>query len=225
MDGWGHTSCERTPHLDHEKGLWREGYRYIAGIDEAGRGAWAGPVVAAAVILPPEPTHLAQVLAPVRDSKLLRPVERAVCYELILTHAIAWGIGSVSAQEIDHLGIVPATQKAMCLALENLTLCPDFLLIDALLLDQVNLPQRALVHGDRLSLSIAAASILAKVTRDRWMVALDAIAPGYGLAQHKGYGTQQHREALERLGPTPFHRRSYAPIASLGDLLMPHDQS
>ncbi len=210
------------PHLQEERVLWRQGYRCIAGIDEAGRGAWAGPVVAAAVILPPDRRGLAADLAPVRDSKLLSPRQRARCYDLVLEHALAWGAGLASAEEIDKMGIVPATRLAMRRALAALPMAPVHLLIDALTLGDVALPQRAIVKGDRCCLSIAAASIMAKVTRDRLMRDLDACHPGYALRQHKGYGTPAHREALMRLGSSPIHRHSYAPVA-LRDALVCDD--
>ncbi len=202
-----------APTLEQERALWQQGYRCIAGIDEAGRGAWAGPVVAAAVILPANRPGLADALAPVRDSKLLSPRQRACCYDLVLEHALAWATGAVSAAEIDRIGIVPATRRAMRAALDGLVIPPEHLLIDALPLNEVPLPQRAIIKGDRICLSIAAASILAKVTRDRLMRELDAAQPGYALAQHKGYGTAMHRAALARLGSSPLHRHSYAPVA------------
>ena len=203
------------PGLTEECRLWAQGYTRIAGLDEAGRGAWAGPVVAAAVILPPNPAELARQLAPVRDSKLLTPRRRELCYEIITSCALSWGVGFVSAAEIDRIGILPATRRAMLLAIEALSVPADFLLIDALQLPQVPLPQRAFIKGDRDHLSIAAASIVAKVTRDRWLQALDERFPGYGLARHKGYGTPEHWAALCALGPSPEHRHSFAPIRQL----------
>lgn len=205
-------SCQ--PNLTEEQRLWSQGYLRIAGLDEAGRGAWAGPVVAAAVILPVDP-DVAMALAPIRDSKLLTPRQREHCYEIIVEHALAYGIGACPASEIDRLGIVPATRAAMCRALAQLSPPADYLLIDALSLPQIPLPQRGIIKGDRSCLSIAAASILAKVTRDRWMIALDEHLPGYGLARHKGYGTAQHRAALYTFGPTAQHRHSYAPVRAL----------
>lgn len=205
-------SCQ--PDLTEEQRLWSQGYVRIAGLDEVGRGAWAGPVVAAAVILPADHT-MAAALAPIRDSKLLTPRQREHCYEIIIKHALAYGIGACPASEIDRLGIVPATRAAMRQALDQLSPPADYLLIDALSLPQVSLPQHGIIKGDRHCLSIAAASILAKVTRDRCMIALDEHLPGYGLARHKGYGTAQHRAALYALGPTAQHRHSYAPIRAL----------
>jgi ribonuclease HII len=172
-------------------------------------------VVAAAVILPADWPDLAAALAPVRDSKQLCASRRACCYDLVLECSLAWGVGIVCADEIDAIGIVPATRRAMCAALESLCISPTFLLIDALALDCLSTPQQPIIRGDRTCLSIAAASIIAKVTRDRLMRELEAIHPGYGLARHKGYGTPVHREALTRLGSSPIHRRTYAPVALL----------
>jgi ribonuclease HII len=205
----------QQPDLSREQRLWTQGYTHIAGLDEAGRGAWAGPVVAAACILPPNAPDLALWLAPVRDSKLLTPHRREVCYDLIRQHALAYGVGQVSAEEIDCIGILPATRLAMQQALEALAIPPDHLLIDAVRLTQVPLPQQAIIKGDRDCLSIAAASIIAKVTRDRGMIALAEHLPGYGLAQHKGYGTRAHLAALQTLGTTPQHRHTFAPIRDL----------
>jgi len=192
--------------------LYRQGYRLVAGLDEAGRGAWAGPVVAGAVILPLDHDGLTQALAGVRDSKTLHPSARERLYEIIQAQALAIGVGMVPARQIDRLGIVPATKEAMALAIARLSCPPDFLLVDFLSLPRLEYPQKSIVHGDALSLSIAAASIVAKVSRDRFMVELDGQYPGYGFASHKGYGTSQHRAALARLGPSPIHRLSYAPV-------------
>lgn len=200
------------PDLREEMALYGQGYRLVAGLDEAGRGAWAGPVVAGAVILPLGREELGQALAGVRDSKTLNPSARERLYAVIQTQALAVGVGMVPPKRIDELGIVPATKEAMALAIARLSCPPDFLLIDFLSLPQLAYPQKSIVHGDALSLSIAAASIVAKVSRDRFMVELDGQYPGYGLAGHKGYGTPQHRAALARLGPSPIHRFSYAPV-------------
>jgi ribonuclease HII len=200
------------PTLTFENRLWNDGYRYVAGLDEAGRGAWAGPVVAAAVILPPDEPALAEYLAGVRDSKGLTAARREVLQESIQQVALAWGVGAVSPAEIDSAGIVPATRKAMALALQALSPAAEYLLIDYLSLPDVGLPQKGLPKGDARVLSIAAASIVAKVSRDRMMVSLDAELPGYGFGQHKGYGTVQHQTTLETLGPSPVHRLSFAPV-------------
>lgn len=201
------------PTLVEEAALWRRGYRNVAGLDEAGRGAWAGPVVAAAVVLPPDPGWLRQRLAGVRDSKTLSPAEREALFPEILRVAVAVGVGMAGPEEIDALGIVPATRLAMERALKALAVTPDALIIDALTL-AVPLPQRVIVQADARCLSVAAASIVAKVTRDRWMVEMDRLYPGYGFAGHKGYGTPAHRQALREHGPCPIHRRSFAPVRS-----------
>jgi ribonuclease HII len=194
--------------------LYKQGYRLVAGLDEAGRGSWAGPVAAGAVVLPLGHDGLEHALDGVRDSKQLNPSERERLYNVIQAEALAVGVGMVPPDRIDELGIVPATREAMALAITQLNHehPPDFLLIDFLSLPQLDHPQKSIVHGDALSLSIAAASILAKVSRDRFMVELDGQYPGYGFASHKGYGTPQHRVALDRLGPSPIHRFSYVPV-------------
>lgn len=202
----------QEPDLREEVALYTEGYRHIAGLDEAGRGSWAGPVVAGAVILPIGQADLSQRLEGVRDSKQLTPRQRERLYGAIRSAALAVGVGIVPPDMIDELGIVPATRQAMDLALVQLDLLPDFLLIDFLNLPGLSVPQKGITGGDAMSLSIAAASIVAKVARDRWMIQLDAQYPGYGFARHKGYGTRQHRESLARLGPSPVHRLSFAPM-------------
>ncbi len=201
-----------APTLEAERRLWALGYFYVAGVDEAGRGPWAGPVVAAAVILPPQREDLEEALAGVDDSKRLTPAGREVLYARIMDVALAVGVGEASHREIDDLGIVPATRLAMQRAIAALSHPPDYLLLDHIRLPEVNLPQESFTRGDARVLSIAAASIVAKVTRDRIMEELDARYPGYGFAQHKGYGTAAHREALRRLGPSPIHRRTWAPV-------------
>lgn len=207
------------PTLEREAELWRAGMRLVAGLDEAGRGAWAGPVVAAAVILPPLDA-LPVELADVNDSKCLSPAQRQRLYYAILRSALAWGVGIVPAQEIDRIGILPATRRAMELALASLTCRPDALLIDALRLSEISCPQEAIIQGDQLCVSIAAASIVAKVTRDHWMTAAHQWLPAYGFAHHKGYGTAEHRSALLQYGPSPIHRLSYAPVAEAADALL-----
>lgn len=202
----------QEPDLREEMALYAEGYRHIAGLDEAGRGSWAGPVVASAVILPIDRLGVSQQLEGIRDSKQLTPRQRERLYEIIESIALAMGVGVVPPNQIDELGIVPATRQAMGLAIAQLDPPPDFLLIDFLNLPGLSIPQKSIASGDALSLSIAAASIVAKVSRDRMMVNLDAQYPGYGFARHKGYGTRQHRESLTRLGPSPVHRLSYAPM-------------
>lgn len=198
-----------TAPLCHEHNLHTQGFCRVAGLDEAGRGAWAGPVMAGAVILPPDRPDLDCALAGVNDSKLLTPRRRESLACCIQEIALAWAVGSAASAEIDALGIVPATRLAMKRALAELAVRADYLLIDALRLPDVDLPQLALIKGDRRSLSIAAASILAKVTRDAHMTALHAQYPAYGFARHKGYGTPQHQAALAAHGPCPEHRRSF----------------
>lgn len=201
--------------LEHEFHLRSQGFRLVAGLDEAGRGAWAGPVVAGAVILPLDRFDLANQLSGVDDSKQLAPTMREALLPLILDIALAASVGHASNTEIDQLGIVPATRLAMRRALSALATSPDALLVDALRLPSVTLPQTALIKGDQRSLSIASASILAKVTRDRFMDDLDRVYPHFGFLDHKGYGTSLHRETLQRFGPSPAHRMSFAPIQDL----------
>ena len=198
------------PSLVEENGLSDKGYRFIAGIDEAGRGALAGPVVAAAVILPPSPAFT--WLQSVRDSKELPAVKRESLFDLIKQDAVAVSVGIIAPQTIDVIGILNATKIAMCHAVEQLASPPDFLLIDFLRLPQLRISQKPIVRGDKLCLSIACASIIAKVTRDRIMVELDRLHPGYGLADHKGYGTKKHVSCLHQNGPSPIHRHSFAPV-------------
>ena len=202
----------KFPTLDFEQFLWNDGFARIAGIDEAGRGAWAGPVCAAAVILPPNPS-LTRTLNRVRDSKLMTPLARETWAPHIKEAALAWGVGFASAEEIDALGIVRATKLAATRALDSLSpnhLIPDYLLTDYLLFPEIDLPQTALVKGDRRSLSVAAASVLAKTARDALMRELDGQYPGYGFARHKGYGTRIHQDAIGRLGVCAIHRKSFS---------------
>ncbi|HDN79683.1 MAG TPA: ribonuclease HII [Chloroflexi bacterium] len=195
-----------------ERELLEQGYRFIAGLDEAGRGAWAGPVVAGAVILPFDAPFLEEALAEVNDSKKLKPAQREELFEVISTIALSIGVGFVPPQRIDQVGIVQATKEAMMLALSQLSPCPHFLLIDYLELPFISIPQKGIASGDALCLSIASASVVAKVCRDRWMAAMDKRYPGYSFASNKGYGTPFHRQALMRLGPSPIHRHSFAPV-------------
>jgi len=198
------------PSLIEENGLSAAGYRLIAGVDEAGRGALAGPVVAAAVILPPSPAF--RWLESVRDSKELPAAKREFLFDLIKQDAVAVSVGIIAPQTIDVIGILNATKIAMCYAVEQLVTPPDFLLIDFLRLTQLRISQKGIVRGDKLCISIACASIIAKVTRDRIMVELDQLHPGYGLADHKGYGTRKHVYCLCQNGPSPIHRHSFAPV-------------
>ena len=195
----------------------RAGLNFIAGVDEAGRGAWAGPVTAAAVILPLDQEGLAGILSGVRDSKQMSPAQRGKWVEIVTGNAIAVSVGWAEYDEIDEIGIVPATRLAMKRAVQGLDHSVDHLLIDAVKLPDVDIPQTSLIKGDARSLSIAAASVLAKVSRDRLMKMLDSDYPGYGFDRHKGYGTATHQKALASLGVSAIHRRSYAPIKSLLD--------
>ena len=184
----------------------REGFSRIAGVDEAGRGCLFGPVFAAAVILDPD-----RRIRGLADSKTLDEERRNELAPLIRANAVAWAIGTASAEEIDRINIRQASRLAMRRAVESLAPNCDYLLVDALTIDWP-VPQQALIKGDARVRSIAAASILAKVSRDACLTELDLQYPGYGLARHKGYPTPEHKEALFRLGPTPLHRRSYAPV-------------
>jgi ribonuclease HII len=210
------------PTLQFEHSCWVQRFARVAGVDEAGRGAWAGPVVAGAVILP-RPRRIKAwwtqaalcSLAHARDSKLLSPAQREQLVEPIRAAALGSATGLATREEIDAFGIVPATRLAMQRAIQALGVAPDALLIDALKLPALAIPQQAIVHGDQVSLSIACASILAKVARDRLMVEMDTRLPGYGFARHKGYGTAAHRAILENLGASPEHRVSFEPIKNL----------
>lgn len=183
------------------------GYRRIAGIDEAGRGPLAGPVVAAAVVLP-----IRCRLSGIDDSKQLSEGERARLYAAILEHAVGMGIGSADVGEIDRLNILEATRLAMRRAIDQLAPPPDYLLIDAVTLPGIGIPERPIIKGDSLSLSIAAASIIAKVTRDRLMAEYHDMFPEYDFLSHKGYGTRGHLQRLARHGPCSIHRRTFTPV-------------
>ena len=198
------------PDWSAERLLWKQGYLRVAGVDEVGRGPLAGPVMAAAVVFPP--SFRTRLLPGLRDSKQLTAKARERLAPQVRRFAAGVGIGSASPAEIDSLGIVGATVAAMSRAIRQLPQAADHLLVDALRLECDGLPCRAIIHGDALCSSIAAASIVAKVARDSLMVELDALHPGYCFARHKGYPTAEHRAALERLGPTPLHRRSFAPV-------------
>ncbi len=176
----------------------------ICGVDEAGRGPFAGPVVAAAVILPKD----SEILY-LNDSKKLSEKRREALFEEIREKAVAVGVGIVSEKLIDEINILNATKKAMKEAVEKLEPCPDIVLVDAVTIDGISIPQVPIIKGDALSISIAAASIIAKVTRDRMMIGLDAQYPEYGFKRHKGYGTKEHIEALKKYGPCAIHRSSF----------------
>jgi ribonuclease HII len=210
------------PSLNEENGLSARGYRLIAGVDEAGRGALAGPVVAAAVILPQCPDF--PWLKLVRDSKEVPPAKRESLYELIKQEAIAVSVGIIAPQTIDVIGILNATKIAMCYAVEQLSQPPDFILIDCVQLPQLRISQKSIIRGDKLCLSISCASIIAKVTRDRIMVELDQLHPGYGLANHKGYGTGEHVNCLRQRGPSPIHRYSFAPVREVREISKSNNQ-
>jgi len=195
----------------------QQGCARIIGMDEVGRGAWAGPVAVGAVCLPVENQHLSTTLAGVRDSKQMTPRQRASLVERIQTTAVVWGIGSASSDEIDALGIVKATRLAMQRALDDTrTQRPDFqpdcLFLDSILWPETKIAQVSIPKGDTLSLSIAAASVIAKVWRDTLMTSLDADYPQYGFAVHKGYGVPQHEQAIKEFGPTAIHRKTFRPI-------------
>jgi ribonuclease HII len=192
-----------------ERAAWRRGVTRLAGVDEAGRGPLAGPVVAAAVVLPPGAR-----IAGVDDSKRLVAEERARLYEIIRARAVAVGVAVVDHLTIDRINILEATRLAMAEALAALTVEPELVLTDFVRVPGLGCPQRNLVDGDRRSASVAAASIVAKVTRDRIMEVADREFPAYGFGRHKGYATPEHRDALERHGPCPLHRRTFAGIWS-----------
>jgi ribonuclease HII len=194
--------------LRYEKNAWAAGAAMVAGVDEVGRGSLFGPVVAAAVIL-----ERGYRIRGLRDSKLLLPERREVLAPRIREHAVAWAVAAVDSARIDQINIYQASRVAMREAVLRLQPAADHLLVDAVCLD-CELPQKAIIHGDALSASIAAASILAKVERDRMMCEWDVVFPEYGLASHKGYSTPQHLAALEKYGPTPLHRLSFAPVWS-----------
>jgi ribonuclease HII len=194
----------------YDESLREEGYRVIAGIDEAGRGPLAGPVVAAAVILP-----RSKRITGLRDSKKIPDKERRSLFWDVLCIGIDVGVGIIGNEMIDRVNILQATRLAMESAVNDLSLVPDLLLVDALKLHAVAIPQIPLIKGEIKSASIAAASIIAKVVRDRLMERYDTLYPGYGFNKHKGYATGDHIRTLALLGPCPIHRRSFAPVMSL----------
>ena len=200
------------PSQDEERRLHSLGFSQVAGIDEVGRGSLAGPVVAAAVVLPDLRRRRNPRLALVRDSKMLTPRQRQQAASCVREVALGVGVGAAGTDEIEGQGIVPATHLAMARALEALTKSPEHLLVDALRLTWGYVPCTPVVRGDQQCTAIAAASVVAKVYRDELMADLDAEHPGYGFARHKGYGTRVHLEALARLGPTPVHRRNFLPL-------------
>jgi ribonuclease HII len=201
-EGAGKFRCEATM----ERELYARGFHAVAGVDEVGRGALFGPVVAAAVILSP-----ARPVRGLNDSKLLEPERRQVLAERIRQRAVAWAIAAVDAATIDSINIYQASRRAMLMAVSGLSPAPDFLLVDAVPID-LQLPQRGLIKGDARCHAIAAASIIAKVYRDACMRVWDEVFPQYGLASHKGYSTPEHCKAIERYGVTPLHRLSFEPV-------------
>ncbi len=204
--------------LSHEQKAWAAGIRRLAGVDEAGRGPLAGPVIAAAVLFDPATIESAAqgLLRGLTDSKQLSAARREHFFEILCQAPFAQvGLGQADAGEIDALNILRATHLAMARALQQLHPAPEQALVDGLPVKGLPCPSTAIVRGDSASLSIAAASVMAKVTRDRLMVELDRQYPQYGFARHKGYGTREHLEALRRHGPTPCHRRSFAPVSQL----------
>jgi ribonuclease HII len=203
------------PSFRAELGFHRQGCLRVAGLDEVGRGSWAGPLVAGAVILPVPTRGLRRRLSAVNDSKLLTPEQREECADLIRQHAIAFAIGCVSVAELDQRGLTRATHLAMHRAIDALVVQPQALLLDAFPLPAATWPQRAIVRGDSFSYSIAAASIIAKTARDAMMRELGASFPQYGFEKHKGYGTEVHQRALREFGLSPAHRRTWAPIRAL----------
>lgn len=203
------------PNLQKEIALLKQGYRFVAGLDEAGRGAWAGPVVAAAVILPPVQPDVTKTLAGLNDSKKLTPGQREHFFDLIFETALSVAVGQAPAAMVDEINVVGATRYAMQQALKSLSPAPDYLLLDHLDLPAITLPQQAFPKAESISLSVAAASVVAKVSRDRLMVELNMQYPHYAFDRHKGYGTEAHRLALTRRGPCPQHRMSYEPLRAL----------
>ena len=202
------STLSKYPDLKIEKRLWKKEFKYIGGIDEAGRGALAGPVSAAVVILP-NISKLARILAGVRDSKQMTVNQRNRFEPLIKEIAIGWGVGFSSPAEIDEIGILPATKLAAKRAVEFLSQTPDYLITDYLNLPDIDIPQEKFVKGDMRSLTIASASVLAKTARDAQMCTLDEQVLGYGFSRHKGYGTKVHRDAIRKMGKSSVHRQSF----------------
>jgi ribonuclease HII len=195
-----------------EKAAYSSNFKRVAGIDEAGRGPLAGPVMAAAVILPAGLSIIG-----VDDSKKLKPDKREKLFEIIMAQALSVGVGIITPGEIDRINILQATRRAMLAAVQSLSPQPDYLLIDGISTIDSTVPQKTIKKGDSLSLSIAAASIIAKVTRDRFMIEMDSKYPGYGFAGHKGYGSAAHLDAIRRLGPSPIHRLTFGGVKEYVD--------
>lgn len=200
----------QQPTFQHEAELWAVGHRQVAGTDEVGRGSWAGPIVAAAVILPP-----GFELKIVRDSKTLSPTQREAMFVHVTRNAVAWAVGVVPSDFIDRRGISTANKKAILDSLKKLHVRPDAILVDAVKIEYGKKPVKAVINGDALIASIAAASIVAKVVRDTLMQGEHRLHPEYGFNRHKGYGTPEHEAALRKHGLSPIHRRSFQPMKSL----------
>jgi ribonuclease HII len=205
-----------TPTYQEEAHLLSQGFSLVAGLDEVGRGPLAGPVMAGVALLPQNPRG--RWVRLIRDSKQLTPAQRETALSYLQDVAVALEVGASSPQEIDALGIVQATRLAMSRAISSLSLLPQYLLLDAIKLPDVQIPQKSIIYGDALCLSIAAASIAAKVARDRLMEGEDEAFPGYGFGRHKGYGTREHISNLKRLGPCEIHRYSFAPVRNMAVL-------
>ena len=206
---------ERVKAMYSAEDKWRRKYGYVAGVDEVGRGPMAGPVVAAAVVLP-----ASSMISGIDDSKKLSQKSRERLFDEILENCLAFGVGIRSSQYIDKYGIVPATFSAMRMAIDMLTLKgyrPGFVAVDGYPIPCLDIPQEAVIHGDSLVASIACASIVAKVTRDRIMTEYAELYPDYGFEEHKGYCTKEHRSKLSRFGPCPIHRRSFRPVGDAAD--------
>ncbi len=200
----------KTPTLEYELSAYRHGYKFIAGIDEVGRGPIAGPVVSAALVFDLGIDF--DRISYIRDSKQLSDTQRRRIVDELDHEGVDYGLGMVYASDIDEIGIVPATKRSMIKAVAELRMQPDFLLIDAVHLSEINIVQKPIIKGDQRCLSIAAASVVAKVHRDNLMIAADEEYPGYGFAQHKGYPTKSHIQKLIELGPSPIHRVSFEPV-------------
>ena len=202
-----------VPTYREEASLLKQGFSLIAGLDEVGRGPLAGPVVAGVVIFPPNPQGSWTQL--IRDSKQLSTQQRLRLMPHLKENALAIETGSTSSEEIDKIGIVAATRLAMKRALDLMLITPEYLLLDAFPLPDISIPQKPIIRGDASCLSIAAASVVAKVARDQMMIDYDTVYPGYGFAQHKGYGTNDHINRIQTFGPSPIHRYSFAPVSDL----------
>ena len=209
------------PSLEFERSLERKGYHWVAGVDEVGRGPLAGPVLAGAVVLPQGLPDVPDWLVDVNDSKKLTARQRNRCLEEIRSHALGIGVGIAHRDEIDAIGIGNATRRALYRALADLMRPPDYVLADYVPLFDPGVPYQTIKSGDGLSYSIAAASIVAKVTRDSLMEEADRNYPGYGFSRHKGYATPQHLRQLSDRGPCPMHRRSFAPLRTMPLFTMP----